>query len=58
MRHEAAQEMTAGPFGTGLQEQVPNRLKLHGLRVFVVSVVNQKWEEPRGKATLPETATG
>jgi len=26
------------PLGTGLQEQVPNRLKLHGLRVFVVSV--------------------
>ena len=26
------------PLGTGLQEQVPNRLKLHGLRAFVVSV--------------------
>jgi len=26
------------PLGTGLQEQVPNRLKLHGLRALVVSV--------------------
>ena len=38
MRHEAAQEMRDRPLGTGLQEQVPNRLKLHGLRALVVSV--------------------
>ncbi len=38
MRHEAAQEMRDRPLGAGLQEQVPNRLKLHGLRALVVSV--------------------
>ncbi len=38
VRHEAAQEMRAWPLGAGLQEQVPNRLKLHGLRALVVSV--------------------
>jgi hypothetical protein len=38
VRHEAAQEMRDRPLGTGLQEQVPNRLRLHGLRALVVSV--------------------
>jgi hypothetical protein len=38
VRHEAAQEMRDRPLGIGLQEQVPNRLKLHGLRALVVSV--------------------
>ncbi len=38
MRHEAAQEMRERPLGTGLQEQVPNRFKLHGLRTLVVSI--------------------
>jgi hypothetical protein len=38
VRHEAAQEMRDRPLGIGLQEQVPNRLKLHGSRALVVSV--------------------
>jgi len=38
VRHDAAQEMGVGPFGVGLQEQAPNRLKLHGSRALVVSV--------------------
>jgi hypothetical protein len=38
VRHEAAQEMRGDPSGVGLQEQAPNRLKLHGLRALVVSV--------------------
>jgi len=38
VRHEAAQEMRDRHLGIGFQEQVPNRLKLHGLKALVVSV--------------------
>ena len=38
-------EDEGGPLGTGLQEQVSNRLKLHWSRAIVVSV------EGKGKAT-------
>jgi hypothetical protein len=37
-RERCFTEDEGGPLGTGLQEQVSNRLKLRGLRAFVVSV--------------------
>jgi hypothetical protein len=34
------------PLGTGLQEQVPNHLELHGSRACVVSVEEKAWQRP------------